>query len=119
MSGVKVVSSVDTNMTHNCVSEKTTNSLHCKSERNTTMFKVINSVVESIVGLVHSAPLRVGSWFGNWDLMVYPLDDHALIFGLESIIFSKGLPLAQVGCLVSLDEDKFLSMCMIMKRKFR
>jgi hypothetical protein len=47
----------------------------------------------------------------------YPLDDHALIFGHEFIIFSKGLPLAQVGFLVSLDEDKFMSMCMMMKRK--
>jgi hypothetical protein len=118
VSGVKVVSLVETNMTHNYVSEKTMNSVHCKPESSITMYKVVNSEVEPIVGVVHSTPLRVGSWFGNWDLMVSPLDDHALVFGHEFIIFSKGFSLTHIGCLVSLDEDKFPSTCMMMKRKF-
>jgi hypothetical protein len=81
VSGVKVASLVDTSVTHNFVSEWTMKSLHRKPESNMTMYKVVNSTVEPIVGVVRSAPLRVGSWFGNWDLMVAPLDDHALVLG--------------------------------------
>jgi len=79
VSGVKVVYFLDINMTHNIVSEKTTNSLHRKTESITTMYKVVNSVVELTVGVVFSTPLRIGSWFGNWELMVDTLDDHALV----------------------------------------
>jgi hypothetical protein len=81
VSGVKVVSLVDISTTHSFVSERTTKSLHCKPESSTTTYKVVNSTVEPMVGVVHSAPLRVGSWFGNWDLTVAPLDDHALVLG--------------------------------------
>jgi hypothetical protein len=61
--------------------------------------------------------LRVGSWFGNWDLMISPLDDLALIFGKESLRFSKAVPFLHTGFLVFLNESKTPSMPMKMKRK--
>jgi len=75
--------------------------------------------MEPIVGVVHSTPLRVGSWFGNWDLMVAPLDDHMFPLGYEFLRFSKGVPLPHIGFLVFLDEAKIPSMHMMMKMKLR
>ena len=106
VSGVKVVSLLDTHMNQNFVSENTTKSLHHNIERNTTMYKVVNSIVE----------LKVGSCFGNWDLKVATLDDHAFVLGHEFIIFSKGFLLPHVSFLVFLDEAKIASIPMITNR---
>jgi len=101
------------------LSEKTMNSLHCNHKSIVTMYKVVKSTVEPIVGVVHYTPLRVRSWFGNWDLMVVPLDDHMFLLGQEFLIFSKGFPLPHIGFLVFLDKAKIPSMHMMTKRKIR
>jgi hypothetical protein len=31
--------------------------------------------------MIHLTPVRIGVWFGNLDLVVVPLDDHAMILG--------------------------------------
>ena len=116
MSGVKVVSLVETNMAHNYASEKTMNSVHYKPESSITMYKVVNSEVEPIVGVVHSTPLRVGSWFGYWELKVAPLDDQTLVSRQDFLIFSKGVPLLHVSFLIFLDEAEMPSMSMIINR---
>ena len=107
MSGVKVVSLVNTHINHKFVSVKTTKSLHHKLERNKTMYKVVKSIVE----------LKVGSCFRNRDLKVAPLDDHELVLGHDFIIFSKGFLLPHVSFLVFLDEAKIPSITMTMNRK--
>ena len=107
VSGVKVVSLVGTHMNHNFVSENTTKSLHHNIKSNTTMYKVVNSIME----------LKVGSCFGNRYLKVAPLDDHALVLGKEFNIFSKGVLLPHVSFLVFLDEAKIPSIPMTMNRK--
>jgi hypothetical protein len=79
MSGVKLAASINIDATHDFISEQTTTSLHCKIERSTTFFKEVNSLVKPMTGVVRSTPLRVGSWFGTWDLMVAPLYGHAMV----------------------------------------
>jgi hypothetical protein len=81
MSGVKVVALVDTGSNHKFISEWTATSLHRKAQESMTSFKVVNVEMKPVVGVVPSTPLRVGSWFGSWDVMVPPLDDHAMILG--------------------------------------
>jgi len=66
---------VDTGATHSFVSERSVKSFHHKPESNTKPCKVMNSTVVSMTGIVRSTPLRVGEWFGNMDVFVYPLDD--------------------------------------------
>jgi hypothetical protein len=107
VSGVKVAYLVNTRINHKFVSAKTTKTIHHNLERNTTMYKVVKSIVE----------LKVGSCFGNRDLKVAPLDDHALVLGHEFIIFSKGFLLPHVSFLVFLDEAKIPSITITMNRK--
>jgi hypothetical protein len=80
-------------------------------------FKVVNSVVNLVTGVVCSTPLRVRSWFGTWDLMVAPLDDHAMILGQDFLKYAKEFLVPHEGCLVFLDEAKMPSVPMMMKRK--
>jgi hypothetical protein len=89
VSGLKVVALVDTGATHNFVSEWTTTTLHRKPEKSMAMFKVVNSIVKPITRVVHSAPLKVGEWFGSLDLTVAPLDDHTVILGKTFSSFPK------------------------------
>jgi predicted aspartyl protease len=106
ISGLNMESLVDTSATHSFVSERATKSLHRKPESNTGTCKVMKSTVMSMIGIVHSTPLRVGEWFGNMDLLVAPLDDHAMILGLDFLILSKASPLIHESHLVFLDEAR-------------
>jgi hypothetical protein len=117
VTGVKVATSVDTDATHNFVSEWTARSPHCKPESNMASFKVVNSTVKPVARVVCSAPLRVGSWFGSWDLTVAPLDDHAMILGQDFLKYAKAVPVPHESFLVFLDEAKTPSVPMTTKRK--
>ena len=35
--------------------------------------------------------MRVGSWFGKFDLRVIDMDDHAIVFGKDFLIFSQAI----------------------------
>jgi hypothetical protein len=94
-------------------------SLHHKPERNTGTCKVMNSAVVSMIGIVHSTPLRVGEWFGNMDMLVAPLDDHAMILGLDFLRLSKATPLIHESHLVFLDEARTPSTPLMTKRKLK
>jgi hypothetical protein len=102
LSGVKVVVLVDTNATHGFISERTATLLHYKYERSIVAYKVVNSMVKLVTGVIRSAPLRVNIWFGTWDLMVDLLDDHAMILGQYFLKYSRALPMPHEGFLVLL-----------------
>ena len=76
-----VVELVNTSATHSFVSKRTTTSLHNKLERNKSAFKVVKSIMKSVVGVVHATPLKVGDWYDILDLVVAPLDDHVVVLG--------------------------------------
>jgi len=81
VSGVKVATLVETNVTHSFVTKQTPTSLHCNPKSSMVTFNVVNSVVKPMVGVVHSTPLRVESYFGSLYLTMVQLDDHAMILG--------------------------------------
>jgi hypothetical protein len=94
-------------------------SLHRKPENCTGTCKVLKSTMMSVTWIVHSTPLRVGEWFGNMDLLVAPLEDHAMILGLDFLRLSKAAPLIHESHLVFLDEARTPSTPLTMKRKLR
>jgi hypothetical protein len=96
----------NTSATHSFVSKGFMKSLHHKPESNIITFKVMKLAIVSVTGIVCSTPLRVGEWFGNMDLLVDPLDDHAMILGLDFLRISKAGPLIHESCLVFLDEGE-------------
>jgi hypothetical protein len=61
VSGVKVTVLVDIRSTHNFISEWTVTLLHRKSKGILDAFKVVNSEMKPMAGVVHLTPLRVGS----------------------------------------------------------
>jgi hypothetical protein len=117
VSGVKVAALVDTGSTHSFISEWTVTSLHRKAEGSMVVFKVVNSEMKPVAGVVRSTPLRVGSWFGTWDVMVALLDDHAMILGQDFLKHAKAVLVPHEGYLVFLDEAKMPSVPMTTKRK--
>ena len=62
VSGMKVASLVDTDLTHSFVSEQTTWGLQHKDDGDTSLFKAVNSIMKLVDGVVRSTPLEVGSW---------------------------------------------------------
>jgi hypothetical protein len=92
VSGVKVAALVDTRSTHNFISERNATSLHCKTKGSMATFKVVNSEMKPMTAVALLEPLRVGSWFGTWDVMVNLLDDHAMILGKEFLKHAKAVP---------------------------
>jgi hypothetical protein len=53
------------------------------------------------------------------DLLVAPLDDHAMILGLDFLILSKVSPLIPESRLVFMDEARTPNTPLMMKRKLR
>ena len=62
-------------------------------------------------------PLRVREWFGNMNLLVAPLEYHAMILGLDFLILAKKATLIHESHLVFLDEARKPSAPLTMKRK--
>ena len=81
VSGLKVTTLVDSGASHSFVSERTAWGLHCKVECDGSSFKVVNSEVKPVAGIVRSAPLTIGSWSGVLDMIVVPMDDQRVILG--------------------------------------
>lgn len=81
VSGLKVVALVEIGVTHSFMSEQTTWGLHRMVECNGSSFKVVNSGVNPVDGIVRSTPLTVGSWLGVLDMKVVPLDIQSVILG--------------------------------------
>lgn len=55
--------------------------LHRKIEWDGSLIKEVNSGVNPMVEVIHSAPLTIGSWLGVLDMMVVPMDDQSVILG--------------------------------------
>jgi hypothetical protein len=116
ISGLKMETLVETGETHSFVSEQATKYLHHKPKSCTRTCKVLKSTSMSMTGIVRSMPLRVGEWFGNMDLLVAPLEDHAMILGLDFIRLSKETPLIHESFLVFWDKARTPSTPLMMKR---
>jgi predicted aspartyl protease len=93
VSALKMTTLVDTGATHSFVTEQATKSLHRKPERCTGTCKLLKSTTMLVTGIVPSTPLRVGEWFENMDILVAPLEDHAMILGLDFLRLAKAAPL--------------------------
>jgi hypothetical protein len=117
VSGLKMEALVDTGETHGFVSKRATKYLHRKPKNYTRTCKVLKSTVMSMIWIIHSTPLRVREWFGNMDLFVAPLEDHAMIMGLYFLRLAKVAPLIHESHLVFLDESRTPSTPLMMKRK--
>jgi hypothetical protein len=65
ISGLRATTLVETNLNHIFVSEQTTTTVHHNLERNMATFKVVNSIVKLVAGVVCYSNLRVGEWFGR------------------------------------------------------
>lgn len=98
VSGLKMATLLDTSETHNFVSKKAAKSLHPRPKRSTRTCKVVNSTLMLMIGIGHFKPLRVGEWFENMDMLVSPLDDHAMILGMDNLRTPKSLGILRQGC---------------------
>jgi hypothetical protein len=117
VSGLKMVALVDTDATHHFVSEWTAMLLHYKIESNMSAFKVVKSTMKPTIGVVRSAPLKFGNWFGILDLTMAPLDDHLVVLGKDFLKIAKVVLVPHESLFVFLYRTKTLCVPMTMRRK--
>jgi hypothetical protein len=117
--GMRMENFVDTGAMQNFVNQRAVKSLHNKPENCTEMCKVLKSSMMLVTRIFCSAPLRVGKWFGNMDLLLDPLEYHAMILGLEVVRLYKETPIIHESRLVFLDKARTPSTTLMMKRKLR
>jgi len=58
-------------------------------------YKVMNSKMRSIFGILKDALMRVGSWFGRMYLRVIMLEDYVMILGLDFMRTTQTFPLLE------------------------
>ncbi|ERN02776.1 hypothetical protein AMTR_s00086p00067620 [Amborella trichopoda] len=77
---------------------------------NDSKMKTVNAAPRVIVGTARDVPLKVGAWNGRITLVVVPLDDFEVIFGLEFLATAKAVVVPHLGVVTLYDK---LYPCMV------
>jgi len=93
--GKKIAALVDTGATHNFLSRKEAKSFgkKAKMEGEWSAFKVVNSTIRALDGVLQNIQVKVGSWFGKLDLRVVDMDDHFMVLGLDFMELAQDIPM--------------------------
>ena len=79
---------VDSGATNNFVSQHEVDKLGLTVAKSLSKLKAVNSETRSIQGSA-MANLVIGSWEGEVNMIVFPLDDFDLILGVEFFVKAK------------------------------
>ncbi|XP_078436415.1 uncharacterized protein LOC144707176 [Wolffia australiana] len=86
---------VDTGVTHNVLAEKEAKKLGLKLSPSAGKIKAVNSEARDIVGVAKGVLLQVGTWEGQTNFMVSPMDDFAVVLGLDLLMGSRAIVFPQ------------------------
>ncbi|XP_078431688.1 uncharacterized protein LOC144703382 [Wolffia australiana] len=86
---------VDTGATHNVVAEKEAKKLGLKLSPSAGKIKAVNSEARDIVGVAKGVLLKVGTWAVQTNFMVSPMDDFAVVLGLDLLMGSRAVVFPQ------------------------
>lgn len=57
--------------------------------KNPSKIKDVNSAAQPVLGMAYGVHMSIGSWSGQLNLMVVPLDDFDVIFGNDFFVAAK------------------------------
>ena len=91
--GKKFAALVDTGATHSFLSRKAAKSFgkKTKMEREWSAFKAVNSTIRVVDGVLKNTKVKVGSWFGKFDLRVVDMDDNSMVLGLDFMELAQAI----------------------------
>ncbi|KAL0325444.1 UNVERIFIED_CONTAM: RNA-directed DNA polymerase [Sesamum radiatum] len=105
VNGKVVMSMLHTGATHNFLADREIQNLGLTLTQHSSRIKAVNSKVKSIQG-VACVDLKMGSWTGNCNMIVVPLDDFDVILRMDFMLLAhamiipylSGLFIANANC---------------------
>lgn len=93
INGQAVRALLDTGATHNFISEDEAKHLDLKATQHRGAIKAINSPVKSFAGTTRGIHVTLGIWNRKLDFSIVPMDDYAVILGMEFFDKAHAFPL--------------------------
>ncbi|GKD28387.1 putative nucleotidyltransferase, ribonuclease H [Tanacetum coccineum] len=103
---VKVRALVDFGATHNFMADDEAKLLGINATKGSGTIKVVNSPAKAIHGVAKDVRAKIGEWEGTIDLLVVPMDDFKVVFGLEFLDKVQAFPMPFANSLCILDGEK-------------
>ncbi|XP_012859014.1 PREDICTED: uncharacterized protein LOC105978142 [Erythranthe guttata] len=85
---------VDTGATHNFITEDETKRYGLRWTRRDGWLKAVNAKAQSVNGVARDAELHLGTWKGQVDLSVAPMDDFKVVLGMDFFRKVMAIPIA-------------------------
>ena len=103
----KVASSimVDTNATHNFISEGEVNKLGLKLEKDLGRIKAVNFKTFTTMRMAKQVMVKLFLWQGRVNFMVTQMDDFNLVLGMEFLIAHHVIPMPAASSLMIIGGD--------------
>ncbi|GAV81794.1 gag-asp_proteas domain-containing protein, partial [Cephalotus follicularis] len=93
LNSVEIYAMIDSGASHNFVNERIVGKLGLKVDKYTSKIKAVNVVARPVQGMARDVPLQVGAWKGQLNLMIVPLDNFDVIFGIDFLVRNKAVPM--------------------------
>ena len=97
---------VDTDATHNFVSEDEAKRLQLQTSKEEGWLKADNSTAKPSHGAAGRVATHIGSWKGRVDFTVTPMDDFKMVLRMEFLRSIKVMPLFFLHSMAILKEEK-------------
>ncbi|KAF2294337.1 hypothetical protein GH714_009417 [Hevea brasiliensis] len=91
---------VDTGATDNFIANTTALQFQLNMQEDTGKIKAVNYKAANIVGVAHRISCQMGSWNGEIDFTVIPLNDFDVVIGMEFLKKAQAIPIPIVNCLL-------------------
>ncbi|GAV83323.1 gag-asp_proteas domain-containing protein [Cephalotus follicularis] len=106
LNSVEIYAMIDSGASHNFVNERIVGKFGLKIEKHTSKIKAVNADARPVQGFARDVPLQVGAWKGQLNLMIVPLDDFDVIFGIDFLVRNKAAPMPHLKGLMFVDENQ-------------
>ncbi|KAL9408761.1 hypothetical protein AB3S75_047194 [Citrus x aurantiifolia] len=106
INGRTVRALLDTGATHNFISEEEAKCLGLKVTQHGGTVKAVNSPAKPFVGTTRGVHVTLGTWNGKLDFSIVPMDDFAMILGMEFFDKVHAFPLPTTNSLSIFDGSK-------------
>ncbi|GAV68065.1 gag-asp_proteas domain-containing protein [Cephalotus follicularis] len=83
LNSMEIYAMIDTGASHNFFNERIVGKLGLKVDKHTSKIKAVNTAARPVQGMAGDVPVQIGTWRGQLNLMIVPLDNFDAIFGID------------------------------------
>ncbi|GAV90005.1 gag-asp_proteas domain-containing protein, partial [Cephalotus follicularis] len=105
LNSMEIYAMIDTGASHNFVNERIVGKMGLKVDKHTSKIKVVNTVARPVQGMARDVFVEIGTWRGQLNLMIVPLDDFDVIFGIDFLTRNKVVPMLHLKGLMFIDDN--------------